>query len=72
LNIAAPAQGWEQLSRTPLLLGIVNFNIKEVFMDYTFLANLQQEFTLPDRGILSRLLHKDERVNVTLFGFAAG
>jgi len=41
-------------------------------MDYTFLANLQQEFTLPDRGILSRLLHKDERVNVTLFGFAAG
>ena len=41
-------------------------------MDYTFLANLQQEFTLPEKGILSRVLHKDEKVNVTLFGFAAG
>jgi quercetin dioxygenase-like cupin family protein len=41
-------------------------------MDYTFLANLQKEFTLPEKGILSRVLHKDERVNVTLFGFAAG
>jgi hypothetical protein len=58
LNIAVPAQEREQLSRTPLLLGIVNFNIKEVFMDYTFLANLQQEFTLPDGGILSRVLTK--------------
>ena len=34
-------------------------------MDYTFLANLQQEFTLPEKGILSRVLHKDEKVNVT-------
>lgn len=41
-------------------------------MDYTFLANLQKEFTLPEKGILSRVLHKDENVNVTLFGFAAG
>ena len=41
-------------------------------MDYTFFANLQQEFTLPEKGILSRVLHKDEKVNVTLFGFAAG
>ena len=41
-------------------------------MNYTFLANLQQEFTLPEKGILSRILHKDEKVNVTLFGFAAG
>ena len=39
-------------------------------MDYTFLANLQQEFALPEKGILSRVLHKDEKVNVTLFGFA--
>jgi quercetin dioxygenase-like cupin family protein len=41
-------------------------------MDYTFLANLQTEFALPEKGILSRVLHKDEHVNVTLFGFAAG
>ena len=41
-------------------------------MDYTFFANLQQEFTLPEKGILSRVLYKDEKVNVTLFGFAAG
>jgi len=41
-------------------------------MDYTFFANLQQKFTLPEKGILSRVLHKDEKVNVTLFGFAAG
>jgi quercetin dioxygenase-like cupin family protein len=47
-------------------------NAKELQMNYTFLANLQQEFTLPEKGILSRILHKDEKVNVTLFGFAAG
>ncbi len=41
-------------------------------MDYTFLADLQQEFALPDKGILSRVLHKDENANVTLFGFSAG
>jgi len=41
-------------------------------VDYTFFANLQQEFALPEKGILSRVLHKDEKVNVTLFGFAAG
>ena len=29
-------------------------------MDYTFLANLQQEFTLPEKGILSHILHKDD------------
>jgi quercetin dioxygenase-like cupin family protein len=45
---------------------------KEHQMDYTFFANLQQEFTLPEKGILSRVLHKDEKVNVTLFGFAGG
>lgn len=41
-------------------------------MDYRVFANLQEEFTLPEKGILSRVLHKDEKVNVTLFGFAAG
>jgi len=41
-------------------------------MEYTFLANLQQEFALPEKGILSRVLQKDDYVNVTLFGFSAG
>ncbi|MGP8259541.1 MAG: cupin domain-containing protein [Acidobacteriaceae bacterium] len=41
-------------------------------MDYTFLANLQQEFALPEKGILSRVLHKDDHANITLFGFAEG
>jgi quercetin dioxygenase-like cupin family protein len=41
-------------------------------MDYTVLANLQQDLTPPENGILSRVLHKDETVNVTLFGFSAG
>jgi quercetin dioxygenase-like cupin family protein len=45
--------------------------MKEQHMDYTFFANLHEEFTLPEKGILSRVLHKDEKVNVTLFGFAA-
>jgi quercetin dioxygenase-like cupin family protein len=45
---------------------------REQRMDYAFFANLQQEFTLPEKGILSRILHKDEKVIVTLFGFAAG
>ena len=41
-------------------------------MDYAFFANLQQEFALPEKGILSRVLHKDDNVNITLFGFSAG
>lgn len=41
-------------------------------MDYTFLADLQTEFALPEKGILSRVLRKDDDVNVTLFGFSAG
>jgi quercetin dioxygenase-like cupin family protein len=41
-------------------------------MDYAFFANLQQEFALPEKGIMSRVLHKDDRVNVTLFGFSPG
>jgi quercetin dioxygenase-like cupin family protein len=41
-------------------------------MDYTFLANLLQEFALPENGVLSRVLYKDDKVNVTLFGFSAG
>ena len=41
-------------------------------MDYTFLANLQNELAPPEEGILSRILRKDEKVNITLFGFSSG
>ena len=41
-------------------------------VDYTFFANLQQEFALPEKGVLSRVLHKDDKVSVTLFGFSEG
>ena len=47
-------------------------HMKEKSMDYTFLANLHEEFAPPEDGILSRILHKDEKVNVTLFGVSAG
>jgi quercetin dioxygenase-like cupin family protein len=41
-------------------------------MDYKFIADLHSETKLPDKGILSNVLHKDENLNVTLFGFSAG
>ena len=41
-------------------------------MDYTFLSNLLTEQTAPEKGILSRILHKDSSANITLFAFAAG
>ncbi len=41
-------------------------------MDYKFLANLQEEIAFPEKGILSHVLQKDDHVNLTLFGFAAG
>lgn len=41
-------------------------------MSYTFLANLHSEITPPEKGILSRVLVKDDKVNVTLFAFSAG
>ena len=41
-------------------------------MNYTFLEDLEQEVAIPDKGILSRVLHKDDNLNVTLFGFSAG
>jgi quercetin dioxygenase-like cupin family protein len=41
-------------------------------MDYKFLTDLQEELALPDKGILSHILQKDDHVNITLFGFSAG
>jgi quercetin dioxygenase-like cupin family protein len=45
---------------------------REKSMDYVFLANLQKEIVLPEKGILSQVLRKDNDVNVTLFGFSKG
>ena len=38
-------------------------------MDYTFLANLHQEITLPEKGILSYVVHKDDRSTSPSSGF---
>lgn len=40
--------------------------------DYTFTPNLMNELEIPEKGIASRVLHKDERLNITLFGFSTG
>lgn len=41
-------------------------------MEYKFITNLATEFEMPQDGIMSRVLHKGENLNVTLFGFSAG
>jgi quercetin dioxygenase-like cupin family protein len=43
-----------------------------IITDYTFLADLVNEISLPEKGILSNILLKDKHVNITAFGFAAG
>ncbi len=40
--------------------------------EYTFVADLTSEVTIPENGILSRTLYNDERVKILIFGFAAG
>lgn len=39
---------------------------------YAFIADIAQETLPPDKGILSRTLHNDERVKAVVFGFAQG
>jgi len=41
-------------------------------MGYKFIPDLAAEFATPKDGIMSRVLHKDEKLNVTLFGFSTG
>ncbi len=41
-------------------------------MDYKFFADLLADVNVPTEGILSRVLQKDEHVNITLFGFSPG
>ncbi len=40
--------------------------------DYTFIADLLKDIEPPAKGILSRTIHKDDQLRITLFGFAAG
>ena len=39
---------------------------------YTHFTDLAKEAQLPDKGILSRTLHNDEKLKVVLFSFAQG
>jgi quercetin dioxygenase-like cupin family protein len=39
---------------------------------YGYLRDLRAEVTIPSDGILSRTVHSDERVTLTVFGFDAG
>ncbi len=41
-------------------------------MDYKFIADLLADVEIPTEGVHSRVLQKDEHVNITLFGFSAG
>ena len=41
-------------------------------MNYKFIASLASEVIVPEKGILSQVLQKDDSVNITLFGMAAG
>jgi quercetin dioxygenase-like cupin family protein len=41
-------------------------------MEYRFITDLLADASIPKEGILSRVLQKDEHVNITLFGFSPG
>lgn len=41
-------------------------------MDYKFVSDLLNTIEVPNEGIHSCVLQKDEHVNITLFGFSAG
>jgi quercetin dioxygenase-like cupin family protein len=44
----------------------------ELIPQYKFIADLLADVSPPKEGILSRVLQKDEHVNITLFGFSPG
>ncbi len=41
-------------------------------MEYKFIPELKDEVGVPNEGIISKVIHKDQFVNVTLFGFSKG
>ncbi len=44
----------------------------DIAMEYKFIPDLNSEVSIPNEGIISKIIHKDERVNITLFGFSEG
>src|SRR3954463_6567838 len=43
-----------------------------VMNEYTLLVDLAKEVQPPDKGILSRTLHNDDRLKAVIFGFGQG
>lgn len=41
-------------------------------MQYKFIPDLNGEIAIPNEGVISKIIHKDEWVNITLFGFSKG
>ncbi len=41
-------------------------------MDYKLIADLLREVTIPEDGILSRVLYNDDALRAVIFGFAPG
>ena len=39
---------------------------------YAFFPDVTKQATIPEKGILSRTLHQDEKLKIILFGFAQG
>jgi quercetin dioxygenase-like cupin family protein len=61
------SSGWRLVAAARL-----HSRIQVKIVDYKFFANLHAETAIPAKGILSRVIQKDESVNITLFGMAAG
>ena len=61
------AKGW----RSTIYI-VIRYTENEVRMDYKFIEDLFTAAEVPKEGIHSRVLQKDEHVNITLFGFSAG
>ena len=54
----------------PAALALANGFV--ILDEYKFIADLLADVTVPTEGIISRVLQKDEHVNITLFGFSPG
>lgn len=63
----AKAKGWRSI-----IYIVIRYTENEVRMDYKFIEDLFTAAEVPKEGIHSRVLQKDEHVNITLFGFSAG
>ena len=41
-------------------------------MSYILIPRLTDELSIPEKGILSRVIEKNDKLNITLFAFTAG